>query len=54
MGSIKGSDYCYVGDLGLMSDLKKKTHLTGCIDEIIGFHTSADQQYDVRGFPNFI
>ena len=37
MGNIKGSDYCYIGDLGLMSDLKK-THLTGCIGEIIGFH----------------
>ena len=22
-GNIKGSDYCYIGDLGLMSDLKK-------------------------------
>ena len=36
-GSIKGSDYCYVGDLGIMSG-SKKTHLTGCIGEIIGFH----------------
>ena len=32
-GNIKGSDYCYVGDLGLMSDLKK-THLTGCIGDL--------------------
>ena len=24
MGNIKGFDYCYVGDLGLMSGLKKK------------------------------
>ena len=23
MGNIKGSDYCYIGDLGLMSDLKR-------------------------------
>ena len=36
-GNIKGSDYCYIGDLGIMSGLKK-THLTGCIGEIIGFH----------------
>ena len=37
-GNIKGSDYCYIGDLG-MSDLDK-THLRGCIGEIIGFHRS--------------
>ena len=37
MCNIKGSDYCYIGDLGLMSGLKK-TYLTGCIGEIIGFH----------------
>ena len=34
-GNIKGSDYCYIGDLGIMSGLDK-THLTGCIGEIIG------------------
>ena len=38
-GNIKGSDYCYIGDLGIMSSLDK-THLTGCIGEIIGFHRS--------------
>ena len=37
MGNIKGSDYCYIGDFGRMSGLDK-THLTGCIGEIIGFH----------------
>ena len=37
MGNIKGSDYCYVGDLGIMCGWNK-THLTGCIGEIIGFH----------------
>ena len=37
-GNVKGSDYCYIGDLGLMPGLKKKTHLTGCIGEVIGFH----------------
>ena len=36
-GNIKGSDYCYIGDLGIMYGLKE-THLTGCIAEIIGFH----------------
>ena len=37
MGNIKGSDYYHVGDLGIMPGLDK-THLTGCIGEIIGFH----------------
>ena len=37
MGNINGSNYCYIGDLGIMSGLKR-THLTGCTDEIIGFH----------------
>ena len=36
-GNIKGSDYCYVVDLGIMSAFNK-AHLTGCIGEIIGFH----------------
>ena len=35
MGNIKGSDYCYIGDLGTISGLNK-THLTRCIGEIIG------------------
>ena len=43
IGNIKGSNYCYIGDLGLMSGLKK-THLTGCIGEIIGFHRSPKDQ----------
>ena len=54
MGNIKGSDYCYVGDLGLMSGLKK-THLTGCNGEIIRFYrrltdkeTSYIHQYLMR------
>ena len=50
MGNVKGSNHCYVGDFGRMYDLKgyigdfgkipgwSKTHLTGCIGEIIGFH----------------
>ena len=35
-GNIKGSDHCYVGDLGKIPAWSK-THLTGCIGEIIGF-----------------
>ena len=37
MGNIKGSDYCHVGDLSIVSGWNK-THLTGCIREITGFH----------------
>ena len=36
-GSIKGSDHCYIGDLGKIPGWSK-THLTGCIGEVIGFH----------------
>ena len=37
MGNIKGSDQCYIGDLGKIPGWYK-AHLTGCIGEIIGFH----------------
>ena len=36
-GNIKGSDHCFIGDLGL---LPGNTYLTGCIGEIIGFYRS--------------
>ena len=36
-GNIKGSDSCKIGDLGKIPGWHK-THLTGCIGEIIGFH----------------
>ena len=36
-GDIKGSDHCFI-DLGKIPDMSK-THLTGCIGEIIGFHS---------------
>ena len=36
-GNIKGSDHCYIGNLGKIPSWSK-THLTGCIGEIIGFH----------------
>ena len=39
IGNIKGSSHHYIGDLGKIPGWSK-THLTGCIDEIIGFHSS--------------
>ena len=36
-GNLKGSDHCFIGDLGL---LPTNTYLTGCIGEIIGFYRS--------------
>ena len=36
-GNAKGSDHCFIGDLGIMSG---NTHLTGCIGEIISFYRS--------------
>ena len=38
-GNIKSSDHCYIGDLGKIPGWSK-THLTGCIGEIIGFYGS--------------
>ena len=37
MGNIKGSDHCHVEDLHKING-SHKTHLTGCIGEIIGFY----------------
>ena len=34
-GNAKGSDHCFIGDLGIM---RGNTYLTGCIGEIIGFY----------------
>ena len=36
---VKGSDYSFIGDLGRLNGLYK-TYLSGCIGEIIGFHSS--------------
>ena len=36
-GNKKGSDHCSIGDLGTAWG---KSHLTGCIGEIIGFYRS--------------
>ena len=36
-GNAKGSDHCFIGDLGIMPS---NTYLTGCIGEIIGFYRS--------------
>ena len=38
-GNIKGSDHCFIGDPGIIPGWSK-THLTGCIGEIIGFFKS--------------
>ena len=38
-GDAKGSDYSFIGDLGRLND-SYKTHLSGCIGEIIGLHRS--------------
>ena len=40
-GNIKGSNHCYIGDLGKIPGWSK-THLTGCIGKIIGFHNSLE------------
>ena len=47
-GNVKGTDYCYIGNYTIIPHSKLssiisrwfKTHLTGCIGEIIGFHRS--------------
>ena len=39
MDDIKGSNHCFIGDLGKIPGWSK-THLTGCNGEIIGFHSS--------------
>ena len=36
-GNCKGSDHCFISDLGIM---RGNTYLTGCIGEIIGFYRS--------------
>ena len=38
-GDAKGSDYSFTGDLGRLNG-SYKTYLSGCIGEIIGFHSS--------------
>ena len=36
-GNAKGTDYCIIGNIG---KTKSKSHLIGCIGEIIGFYRS--------------
>ena len=43
IGNVKGSNYCYIGDFGIILGLKK-THLTGCIGAIIAFYKTLDDQ----------
>ena len=38
-GDAKGSDYSFIGDLGRLNG-SYKTYLSGCIGEILGFHSS--------------
>ena len=38
-GNVKGSDHCFIRDLGKIPGWSK-THLTGCIGEIIVFYRS--------------
>ena len=48
MGNVKGTDHCYIGNYIIIPHSKFssiisrwfRTHLTGCIGEIIGFHRS--------------
>ena len=48
MGNVKGTDHCYIGNYLIIpnsqfsSTISRwfKTHLTGCIGEIIGFYRS--------------
>ena len=42
-GNVKGSDYCYIGDFGIIP-VWYKTYLTGCIGEIIAFHKTLNDQ----------
>ena len=37
MGNAKGYDHCFIGNLGIRFG---KSHLIGCIGEIIGFYRS--------------
>ena len=46
-GNIKGSNHCYIGDLGKIPGWSN-THLTGCIGEIIG------SQRILNGSRNFV
>ena len=42
-GNVKGSDSCYIGNLGKIPGLHK-THLTGSIGEIVAFHKTLKNQ----------
>ena len=42
-GNIKGLDHCYIGNLGKIPGWSK-THLTGCVGKIIGFHKTLNDQ----------
>ena len=42
-GNVKGSDSCYIENLGKIPGWNK-THLTGCIGEIFGLYTTMKNQ----------
>ena len=42
-GNVKGSDHCYIGDSGKIPAWYK-THLPGCIGEIIGFYRTLNDE----------
>ena len=42
-GNVEGSHHCYIGDFGKIPGWHK-THLTGCIGEIIALHKSLNDQ----------
>ena len=42
-GNVKGSDHCYIGDLGIIPGWNK-THLTGCIGKIIALYKTLKDQ----------
>ena len=49
-GNAKGSDHCFIGDLGIMWG---NTYLTGCIGEIISFYRSLTEYRNFTYSPIF-
>ena len=61
MGNVKGTDHCYIGNYIIIPHSKFsgnisrwfKTHLTGCIGEIIGFYRSLTDE-DTSHIHNYL
>ena len=55
MGNVKGTDHCYIGNYIIIPHSKFssiisrwfRTYLTGCIGEIIGFHSSLLKKWGI-------